>query len=395
MEDRPFTLVVVSHVIHYAHQGQVFAYGPYAREIEVWADLFDRLLIASPVRHAPPPNDALALHHSNIEMRPQLETGGDTLTEKAGQLVTLPVHLWKLSRVFAQADAIHVRCPGNLGLLGVLLAPLFSRRIVAKYAGQWQGAEFIPPTFRLQRWLLASRWWRKGVVTVYGEWPLQPPQIRPFFTSMMTESQVISAGMAASRKTLESPLRVLYSGRLVPGKGMEVLMDAIQLAAQQGLDCELSVVGDGPERDSLERRAARLALGSRIRFLGALPFNEVMSAYDRCHVLALASQSEGWPKVIAEAMCHGVVCIGSDLGLLPWMLQGRGLTVPVDDPPALAAALATIAADPQNYQRWSQASAAWARQYSIEGLRAALGHMLAQSWQLPALEPASGEVSSR
>lgn len=395
MANGPFTLLIVSHVIHYEFEGKVYAYGPYAREIEVWAELFERILIASPLRRQVPPNDALAFAHPNIEMRPQAETGGDSAWEKIIQLLWLPLHLWKLGSAMMEADAIHVRCPGNIGLLGALLAPLFSRRIVAKYAGQWHGNDSIPATYRWQRSILSSWWWRFGIVTVYGEWPSQPPQVKPFFTSMMTASQMRVAREAATRKEFQIPVRLLYSGRLVPGKGLEVLLRAVRLVQDRGLDCQLTIVGDGPEGDSLKQLAAALKLDDEVTFSGAVPYDEVMAAYDRAHVLILASNSEGWPKVVAEAMCHGVVCICADNGLMPWMLHGRGLTVPVDNPTALAEALWQISHDPQQYRQLSLAAGEWAQQYSLDGLRDALGNMLAQSWQLPALRPSPPDVVSR
>ncbi|HYE72144.1 MAG TPA: hypothetical protein VEF04_02395, partial [Blastocatellia bacterium] len=207
-------LLVISHVVHYLHDGVLYAYGPYAREIDIWADLFPEVMIASPCRMEPPPQDAIPFTRSNVSIKPQLETGGDALSEKAKQLLTLPVHFYNLCIAIRQADAVHVRCPGNLGLMGALLAPIFSRHLIAKYAGQWNGYANEPFTVKLQRKVLSSRWWR-GPVTVYGEWPKQPDHIIPFFTSMMEASQVKLAQTYASRKKLEMPLRILFSGRLV------------------------------------------------------------------------------------------------------------------------------------------------------------------------------------
>jgi glycosyltransferase involved in cell wall biosynthesis len=276
-----------------------------------------------------------------------------------------------------------VRCPGNLGLLGALLAPLFSERIVAKYAGQWHAGSCISSTYRLQRWVLSSRWWRRGVVTVYGQWPDQPAQIVPFFTSMMTGEQVARSRRAAAAKVLEQPARVLYSGRLVPRKGLAVLLEAVRLAGQMGTALELAIVGDGPERSRLERLAQELGIGQRVQFHGAVPFGEMMRWYEKAHILVLASQSEGWPKAITEAMCHGVVCIGSDEGLLPWMLADRGLTVPPEDAGQLARALSELAADPGLYTTLSRNAAQWAQGYSLEGLREALRVLLAERWNVP------------
>lgn len=374
-------LTVVSHVVHFRHQGRLYAYGPYAREIEIWADLFHHVLIAAPLRSGPPPLDALPFEHRNIAIAPQPETGGDTLARKLLQILYLPVLLWTLARAMSSADAIHVRCPGNLGLLGAALAPLFSRRIVAKYAGQWHGGDYVAPTFRLQRWLLSSRWWRRGIVTVYGAWPGQAAQIVPFFTSMMTADQVDASQRAAARKMLAAPARLLYSGRLVPLKGIDVLLHATRLLRGE---VRLTILGDGPEKPRLQQLAATLGIAGSVSFPGAVPFAEVMRAYDDHHILVLASNSEGWPKAVTEAMCHGVVCIASDEGLLPWMLQNRGLTVPVNDAPRLAEAIESLIADPALYRDYSRNAAQWARGYSIEGLREALRDLLQQRWRLPA-----------
>src|SRR6185312_7276238 len=125
-------LVVVSHVVHYRFEGRLFAYGPYAREIALWAELFEEIAIASPCRAERPPADALPLEANNISILPQVEAGGETLREKLQLLAWLPVMIVRLLRALAGADAIHVRCPGNLGLLGAVLAPLFGKQLIEK-----------------------------------------------------------------------------------------------------------------------------------------------------------------------------------------------------------------------------------------------------------------------
>jgi glycosyltransferase involved in cell wall biosynthesis len=376
-------LVVVSHVIHYRHEGRLHAYGPYAREIEIWAELFEELVIASPLRHEAPPKDSIPFEHSNISIEPQLETGGDTAMAKAWQLLTLPLHVWKLGWAMASADAIHVRCPGNLGLLGALLAPALSSRIVAKYAGDWYGMEHVSPTFKLQRRILSSAWWRRGIVTVYGDWPNQPSQVVPFFTSMMTEEQVRTATQAAAGKALSSPIQILYTGRLVPKKGVDLLLRAVQVLTQEGFPLKLTIVGDGEERSGLEQLASELGIQNSVTFRGAVAYEQVMEAYRHAHILVLASLSEGWPKAVAEAMCHGVVCVGGANGLLPWMLQDRGVTVPLGNADALAAAIRGIAEDPARFKTLSLNASQWAQAYSLEGLKEKLRTVLSHAWNVP------------
>ena len=358
-------LCIVSHVVHYRHGGRIHAYAPYAREAEIWADLFPEVRIAAPCEEAPPPGDAAPIDRQNVEMDPQPQAGGDSLGAKVRQVLMLPWMAVRMAGALRKADAIHVRCPGNLGLLGAAMAPLFSRRLIAKYAGQWPDWEGEARTVRLQKALLRSRWWR-GPVTVYGAWPDQPPWIVPFFTSVLDREQVERARRAAARAATDRP-RVLFVGRLSRAKNVDVLLDALG-----GLPC--TIVGDGPERAALEARAAQAV------FAGAMDFERVLCFYETHDILVLASETEGWPKAIVEAMAFGLVCIGSDRGLIPQILgEGRGLVVQPRDVQALAAALRR-AADPAEAAAIRAKAAPFGQRYSLEDLREALREVMERWW---------------
>lgn len=362
-------LCIVSHVVHYRHGGRVHAYAPYAREIEVWADLFPEVRIAAPCEDAPPPGppgDTAAIDRDNVSMDPQPRAGGDAFGAKLKQILLLPVMMVAMAGALRKADAVHVRCPGNLGFLGAAMAPLFSRRLIAKYAGQWNGFPGEARTVRWQRALLGSRWWR-GPVTVYGSWPDQPPWIVPFFTSVLDREQVERARRAAASRTPTDRPRVLFVGRLSRAKNVDVLLDALN-----GLPC--TIVGDGPERQALEARAPQAV------FAGAVGFDRVLGFYETHDVLVLASETEGWPKAIVEAMAFGLVCIGSDRGLMPQLLaEGRGLVVPPRDVDALAAALRR-AADPAEAAAIRERAAPFGQRYSLEDLREALREVMEKWW---------------
>jgi glycosyltransferase involved in cell wall biosynthesis len=377
------TLVVVSHVVHYRYGGRLSAYGPYAREIDIWADLFPRVTIAAPLRDAEPPPDCIPFRRPNITIERQTEAGGDTWRDKVGLAAALPSLVIGLSRTLSRADAIHVRCPGNLGLIGVLLAPLFSRRLVAKYAGQWNGYEGEGLASRVERYLLGSRWWR-GPVTVYGAWPDQPGHVIPFFTSMMTSHQVEHAAAVAAGKRIGSPLRVLYSGMLQQRKRVDALIEAAKIATDDGVPLDVVIVGDGPERQALFRQAADTGVGSVVRFIGALPFERALQWYEWADCLVLPSRhSEGWPKVIAEAMTYGVVCLGVAHGQVPAMLRHGGILLRDGSPEEIARELHRVARDPDEARACGERASQWARQHSLEDLRSALGALLTEWWQLP------------
>src|SRR5579862_2021398 len=91
-------LLVVSHVTHFRYKGQLFAYGPYSQEIDLWADLFKELTIAAPCRNEPPAGDCLPFTRSNITMAPQMEVGGETFGAKIKLALATPLLVVGLAR---------------------------------------------------------------------------------------------------------------------------------------------------------------------------------------------------------------------------------------------------------------------------------------------------------
>ena len=373
-------LSVITGVVHYATSDGLYAYGPYAREMDIWADLFDEVTILAPCRNTRPPGDAVRFSRRNITILPQRERGGDTLGAKLSLMMSVPGMMWDLVRGMAAADALHVRCPGNLALLGVVLGRLVARRRIAKYAGQWTSYPGEQLTVRFQRWLLGSRWWG-APVTVYGQWDGQPSHVIPFFTSLMDADHMDRARLAIATRESSPELRIVYLGRLSVSKNLDVLLRAMRSVAAQGLRVRCTIVGEGPERHSLEQLAADLSLAKNVRFTGGVPHEETASILEDADVLVLVSETEGWPKALAEAMAYGLVCIGSDRGLMPQMLgEGRGIVVPPQDVDALAKELGRIARDPERCPGMRERAAAWAQQYSLEGLREALRCLLNERW---------------
>ena len=375
-------LLIVSHVVHYEHGGGYHAYSPYAKEIEMWADLFEEVVIAAPCRNEAPTQDSCLLNRPNIRLAPQKEVGGPSWQAKAGIVTALPRMVVDLSREMKGMDAIHVRCPGNLGLLGALLAPMFSKRLIAKYAGQWNGYPSEEWTVRLQRRILRSSWWR-GPVTVYGRRDDDPKHVVNFFSSMFTSEQLVRARACALARRWHDPLTVAFTGRFSKAKNVDVLLRAIAALRSEGARLNGLIIGDGPEASALRELARELGIADKVEFTGAVPPERIPDLLERADIFVLASHSEGWPKAIAEAMAFGLVCIGSDLGLIRMFLgEGRGLTVRPGDVAALTDALRRVVAAPEPYETMRTSASQWARGYSLEGLREALRSLMTERWNL-------------
>jgi glycosyltransferase involved in cell wall biosynthesis len=378
-------LLVVTHVVHYRHRGRVLAHASYAREIALWTRLFPRILIAAPIRNGPPPANSLPIEAEELHLVPQTDVRHSTLAAKAAQLAFLPITLWRLSVAMSRVDAVQVRCPGNIGLLGALLAPLFSQCRVAKYAGQWGHYPGEAWTVRAQRAILRSRWWGAPAL-VYGNTSGQRPHVVPFFTSILDARQMERARKAAIGRRLRSSgkLSILYVGRLSPSKNVDVLIRSVAALEEIGRAVTCTVVGDGSERGALERLACDLGLVDSVRFVGAVPFDRVLDFYESTDVLVLPSSTEGWGKVIVEAMAFGVICVGPNCGVAPEALaEGRGFIVPPRAESALTEVLAREFDDPEKHSDMSTRAAEWAQQYTLERFGDALSQVLMRHWNLP------------
>lgn len=146
---------------------------------------------------------------------------------------------------------------------------------------------------------------------------------------------------------------LLFVGRLRIRKGVEFLLEALSRLAESGSRRRLLIVGDGEQRRSLERFAARAGLGSTVVFAGRRSPAEVRFLLSRAGALVVPSLYEGMPLVVLEAMEQGLPVVASAVSGIPEVvIDGQtGWLVPPEDPERLAAALAELFADPAEARR--------------------------------------------
>jgi glycosyltransferase involved in cell wall biosynthesis len=169
------------------------------------------------------------------------------------------------------------------------------------------------------------------------------------------------------RKRAAGPLTIGFVGRMLPGKGLNVLADA--LVKLGGDDWRLLVVGEGSERAEFERRLTEAGLRDRAEFTGAINFALVPEYFHQLDVLVIPTETtkrirEQFGRVIVEAMSSGVPVIGSTCGAIPEVIGDAGLVFPEGDADALAGALRQMLTDESLRERLSVAGQARVEQYS-------------------------------
>jgi glycosyltransferase involved in cell wall biosynthesis len=137
-------------------------------------------------------------------------------------------------------------------------------------------------------------------------------------------------------------LRILYLGRVTNGqKRVHLFPQILADLKKSGIPFCWTIVGDGDQRAILEQLMASDELGRQVIFTGSLPNAQIPALLEQHDVFLLASDAEGLPISLLEAMAHGLVPVVSDLesGIRDVVDDGNGCLVPVDDTSGYARAL--------------------------------------------------------
>jgi glycosyltransferase involved in cell wall biosynthesis len=164
--------------------------------------------------------------------------------------------------------------------------------------------------------------------------------------------------------------------RLVPAKGIDVLLQACSELKKRGFPFVLHLIGDGPIREELERMAVELNIYEETIFYGyMLHPEEFMPFFD---IFVLPSRAEAFGSVFAEAALCCLALVGTDVGGVSEQIEDgvNGLLVPVDDHAALADALEKVMTDPD--YRYQLARSAWLKAKSSYSLNRVIGQLQQQ-----------------
>jgi glycosyltransferase involved in cell wall biosynthesis len=143
------------------------------------------------------------------------------------------------------------------------------------------------------------------------------------------------------------PIVIGAVARLSPEKGLDVLLRAVALMRDRGIETQVILAGDGPNREELVRLAAELGLSTRVEFVGEVAHEDVPAVLRRMEIFVIPSTWEGFGVAALEASAMELPVVGSNIhGLPDVVLDGEtGLLVPAGDGAKLAEAIGRLIAD--------------------------------------------------
>jgi glycosyltransferase involved in cell wall biosynthesis len=164
-------------------------------------------------------------------------------------------------------------------------------------------------------------------------------------------------------------LDVVFVGRLVPIKRVDLLLSAVRQIAGAVPELRVAIVGDGPLRSSLETLAAEFGIAGVVTFAGQQ--DDVSRWLQRAKIFMLTSESEGLSLSLMEAMSCGVAPVVADVGDLGDLVGGEcGYLVSARTPEAFASPAIALLKDPDRLERVRRAAISRAAAYSAAATRA-------------------------
>ena len=367
--------LIVSHTHHYKVNNQFYAYAPYVREMNLWLNHVDQVHIVAPLTSAFDQNINLVYRHQKIAFAEVPAFSLNGLKALLKTLIKLPKILGVIFKAMRQADHIHLRCPGNMGLLGCLVQIFFpSIPKTAKYAGNWDPKSKQPWSYKLQKWILSNTLLTKKMqVLVYGEWPKQSKNIKSFFTASYFEHEK----QEIFTRNYTQKLKFYFVGSLSKGKQPQLAFEMIHQLRQKGIDVELHVYGNGNEKPALENWITKNEAQNLIQLHGNQPKHVIKKSLQYAHFLVLPSKSEGWPKVVAEAMFWGCIPVVTPISCVPWMLDhgNRGILIQ-NDLVITVKSIELLIKNPNTLELMSKKVAEWSRQYTLDEFEAEIRKLL-------------------
>ncbi len=465
---------IFTHVIHKKHNHLLYAYAPYVHEMNLWIKYVDEVEIIAPFsskevtfiesgynlernkqmlnqvqydgkqHHSAPDAESfdkgqekkrLQQAHNNIEGTFDKIKSINLIKIPAFDITSLkngikaifkiPAICYRIFKSMKWADHIHLRCPGNIGLLAGVVQILFPNKPkTIKYAGNWDANSKQPFSYKFQKWILSNTFLtRNAKVLVYGEWTNQSKNIISFFTATYSEEEICHSqldweshekkhnnemlnnqvqhgakkGQIASSHTprndkanchsvfntesfkmdttgdkklnqvQQEVFKFIFVGALTKGKQPLLSVKIVNRLKLDGYNVTLDIFGEGEEKTNIEKYINKNNLLNIIKLHGNKSKHQVKEAYKKSNFLLFVSKSEGWPKVVAEAMFWGCIPITSRVSCVPWMLaEGkRGLLVD-NDIDEIISTIERLLTDKEGYRQMSLNAQKWSQQYTLE-----------------------------
>jgi len=369
--------------------GVWYSNGGFPLQMAAIASLFDRMTLMI-TRRDTPGSGALPLP-GNADVVVQRKPEGTDFRRKMFIGRHLFSYLREIARHARTADAVHVPPPGDLPLLGMLVAIALRKRLIVRYCGSWQKTSRTTMTNRITRGLMRLFAGGRNLMLATGESDEPPARGVTWIFSTGLSKEELALGVAERRPGLQNPPRLAYVGRLSPEKGLDLLVQAVARLRDEGFAPlpKITLIGDGPERPRLESLVAEARLTDAISFAGQLNREDLRRELARADLGVHPSHSEGYSKAWLDAFSCGLPVLSTQAGAALHVIGARGergWLVPPGDVDRLTDALRRVLTEDRDWAGLRDRCRAFAEARTLESWASEIGRRCAEQWRVPLVE---------
>ncbi len=377
----------VSHKVCWLSGGQPVTDGGFPAQVSALSGLFDSSVLVATCDPGPARPGARRFRAANLEYALAPEPPGRGLARKVLLPFWLLEHLGAITRPIRAADITHALVPGDLGVVGALLARLFGRRLFIRHCGTWGHRGTLADRF-LAWWL--PRLARSGKAIVFatgaGDAPPAPgvPNLHWIFSTALSAGDLERITSASPWEPGTTP-RLVCVGRLTRGKNFHAVIEALPVIRQTHPTAVLEILGDGPARTELMELARELGVEEAVNIRGNVDREEVLRTLSTSHVFVFPTRvAEGFPKAVVEALACGVPVLAASVSVIPRLLaEGGGRLLEATDEQAVARGVLALLEAPEHLPAMGSAGRQTASHYTLERWRDEIGRVLEAAWGPP------------
>lgn len=383
-------LAVVSHKICWASEDSPSGYatdGGFPLQMKAISELFSETTLVVPCQNTEAESGTIAIEGKNIKVCPLPIPTGKGMRRKISMLGWFAKNGRVIFREIKKADAVHAPIPGDVGTIGMAFALLLKKPLFVRHCGNW----FVQRTAaeRAWRWSMERFAGGRNVMLATGGAADAPsvknPNVKWIFSTSLNEEQL--ANSAPRSLMNDGSLKLITASRQEARKGTDVTIESLPAILEKFPRATLDVVGGGSLLPQLKNRVAALGLGEHVTFHGKVEHGKVLELLHGADLFCYpTSASEGFPKVVLEALAGGLPVITTNVSVLPQLISsGCGLLLNEPTAANVAEAVIKIGSDNQIYHEMSARAVQTARQFSLEGWRDYIKDTLCLAWQVPSL----------
>jgi glycosyltransferase involved in cell wall biosynthesis len=377
-------LTVFSHKICWRSAPSPTGYatdGGFPFQMNAISQIFDRTIIVAPVRRSGGQAASQPLTGHNLTIVPLSVPAGKGWRRKLAMLPWFVRNAPVLLREILRADAVHAPIPGDIGTFGMLAAFLLRKPLFVRHCGNWLQPRTSAEHF--WRWFMERFAGTRNIMLATGG-AKEKPSPANANVDWIFSSSLWRKDLQSCAPRLRSPrdgVRLAIVCRQEKPKGTGQVIRSLPLILRHFPAAQLDVVGEGRDLEYFKLLAAEMGVADRVTFHGGLPHAGVLEVLSASTLFCYpTAASEGFPKVVLEALASALPVVTTRVSVLPELLaSGCGVLLDRATPEAIARGVCECL-DPARYAVMSRRAVETASQYSLEDWRDRIAERLRGAW---------------